>query len=220
MNVQFGFLGSTEVFSAEIPDHMDPAPFLVTVIDIEGKSLETMVYEHIDKFDPSSNPELAYRYDTQDDGRTVSVYERPDEPRFLVPFWHITNGYLRTQFSTDVHGEGGLQKVLDGVSPYLDQNGFLRVALSGSIGAGDIREEPQRDQVGFLSTLATAVPLSVRFGYSGAFGHDDSKHWQETCMTTRTTEVGVTVTCEGLAENRQGVEDAAEAAASTTQRRS
>lgn len=217
MNTQFAFLTYEGVFSAEIPEQLGGQPERVSLIDVEGKALETVVYTPSILFSPI-NPDLVHRYDTQDDGYVVSVYERLAEPRLLVPRWLLDDGFLVTQIATDLHGDNGVQKVLDGLTVSRDSYGYLRIQLSGVLRRGDIREPTQRDEVNYLTSLESAMPSSVRFIWTGALGHDDSRHWMTTCQTTRTTEVGVTVTCTGLVERRKDVEEAAEQIAATTRR--
>ena len=217
MKVRFGFLRFAGVFEAEIPNDLDPSPELASLIDIEGRSLETAVFTPSGRV-PPVNPDLVHRYDTQDEGTIVSVYERVDEPRLFVPQWNLSNGRLLTQVSPTVHGSTCVEKVLNGLSVSQDSQGYIRMTLSGACRPGDIREPTQRDEVNYTNPLESAMPSAVRFIWTGALGHDDGRKWNRTCQTTRTTEVGVTVTCTGLVARRDDIEDTAEQVAATVRR--
>lgn len=214
MNVQFGFLAYPDVFSADVPSHIDGVPELATTIMIQGGPRQA-VYSPASRVD-TSGP--LYRYSVDDGGVTVSVYEYVDAPPIIAPYWQIAGGYLRTHLATDYEGSAGLQTLIDGLTVYVDQFGFVRVSLSAPLSLADLREEQYRDEVEFISTTETGVPLAVRLAWAGPFGHDDGKVWENTCAYTRTTPLGVTVMCEGLAVDRKDVEAMAGQIASTTRR--
>lgn len=194
MKVFFGFLPSSQTYTADVPDELDPTPIATSTIVADGTTNTIQLTPARDV--AQLHGLLNRRADLDLAASGAQVYERTVDPGLLIAFWPISWGAVTTQTTTEPNGQAVLGRVLSGVRVSEDAHRIARLTIGRGVSLGNRRDPIQRDSVRFLGVDRT-LWFSVEFDDTQGLGSEGTQTTADLTFVTSTLPFGVSVTCAG-----------------------
>jgi hypothetical protein len=162
MLIETQFLTGEERFTLELPEQVDPAPDITTVVRLDDGARDLCFRPNGE--DPDANPQLAHEYDVVKGGARVSVYRSLEESTTVVAYWRLQKGAALSTFMDDQARCGadvraGLAMVIDNLSVRRIGDAGVAVDLGGPLRSGDPRDPLQRDRMVFTPRAGSRWPV-------------------------------------------------------------
>lgn len=216
MNVRFHFLRSPQLYAAELPDLMRPEPELSGVVVFRDVK-RTIQYSPGRGIDDALS-ETTGAGETASGRGNAALHRRTRPPALDFASWPTARGGVWTHAEPATEGTDAIRKVAKALKVTDGEAGIPLVELGVEVSGGDVRQDIERDLVMFYASDDAGAPWSVRFADSGALGYDGDARVGDIVFATRATSVGVTVTCDGRAEDEKVIRRTADAVAATLRR--
>jgi hypothetical protein len=219
VRVNVNFLTAPGTFSVDLPSGVDPRPELSGVIAFD-MGPRAAVYETSDRrTDPSSDSEFAPKFELRKDGIRISVLERIAEPRFLLAFWRLPDGYIHThvddQVGCNADLEGAIKTIVSHTDVRLTRAGLPMLSLREPLEPGDVRDPFQRDTISFAPAASSDPVMRLVKEPSWAGPGRNTRRFDSSIQVNVTTDYSVTVRVEGAADQQEHLERIADKVAAS-----